>query len=368
MNINEEIERIVIYQNSMLLIKDRKSEKAIKNIIEDIKKSYIDNDFDFTKFDTIHKKQVNKIRHIKKYKKLSCEETLCIYLKRLLDRKYRIQYPNRNEFMHSLFDVINAVRTMHDYTIVKFDFKDYFNSVSSEYVYKKYLVKTSLERDEMNLLEKYVISTKYAYAGFNASNIICEIIVKHFDEVLSLKFRKYGLIFYRRYIDDGILIFNKHVDRDFCLSIINKTIKEIFYDKNIEVENSCKTCLNTNKFKYISASFLAKQNKEDSFNFLGYMFVLKPKFKKENLNTKFKFGITKEKIEKYSKRVDDLVKEYKKHGNMELLQHQIKAFSCRCVYQISKNGYLTWKTKGFIEYSTHSEPHRPALRATYSII
>lgn len=55
MNINEEIERIVIYQNSMLLNKDRKSEKAIENIIEDIKKSYIDNNFDFTKFDTIHK-------------------------------------------------------------------------------------------------------------------------------------------------------------------------------------------------------------------------------------------------------------------------------------------------------------------------
>lgn len=349
MNINEEIERIVIYQNSMLLIKDRKSEKAIGNIIENIKKSYIDNNFDFTKFDTIHKKQVNKIRHIKKYKKLSCEEILCIYLKRLLDRKYRIQYPNRNEFMHSLFDVINALRTMHDYTIVKFDFKDYFNSVSSEYVYKKYLVKKSLERDEMNLLEKYVTSTKYAYAGFNASNIICEIIAKHFDEVLNLKFRKYGLIFYRRYIDDGILIFNKHVDRDFCLSIINGTIKEIFYDKNIEVENSCKTCLNTNKFKYISANVLAEQNQEDSFSFLGYMFVLEPKLNNnKKLNTKFKFGITEEKIKKYSKRVDDLLQEYKKHGNMELLQHQIKAFSCRCVYQISKNGYLTWKTKGFI--------------------
>ena len=59
-----------------------------------------------------------------------------------------------------------------------------------------------LERDEMNLLEKYVTSTKYAYAGFNASNIICEIIAKHFDELLNLKFRKHGLIFYRRYIDD----------------------------------------------------------------------------------------------------------------------------------------------------------------------
>ena len=140
MNINEEIERIVIYQNSMLLIKDRKSEKAIENITENIKKSYIDNNFDFTKFDTIHKKQVNKIRHIKKYKKLSCEEILCIYLKRLLDRKYRIQYPNRNEFMHSLFDVI-ALRTMHDYTIVKFDFKDYFNSVSSDMSIKNILSK-----------------------------------------------------------------------------------------------------------------------------------------------------------------------------------------------------------------------------------
>ena len=41
MNINEEIERIVIYQNSMLLNKDRKSEEAIENIIENIKKSYL---------------------------------------------------------------------------------------------------------------------------------------------------------------------------------------------------------------------------------------------------------------------------------------------------------------------------------------
>ena len=39
MNINVKIERIVIYQNSMLLKKDRKSEKAIEKVIEDIKNS-----------------------------------------------------------------------------------------------------------------------------------------------------------------------------------------------------------------------------------------------------------------------------------------------------------------------------------------
>ena len=37
-----------------------------------------------------------------------------------------------------------------------------------------------------------------------------------------------------------------------------------------------------------------------------------------------------------------------------------------CVGDIAYNSMRMWQ--GASEYSTHSEPHRPALRATYSII
>ncbi len=89
---------------------------------------------------------------------------------------------------------------------------------------------SSLERYQIALFENFVTNTKYAYAGFNTSNILCEIVAKHFDEILSLKFKKImDLFFYRRYIDDGIIVFNRRVGADLCISIINEAIQEAFF-------------------------------------------------------------------------------------------------------------------------------------------
>ena len=46
--------------------------------------------------------------------------------------------------MHSLFDVISALHNMNDFSILRFDFEDFFNTVSSEYVFNKYISKISL--------------------------------------------------------------------------------------------------------------------------------------------------------------------------------------------------------------------------------
>ncbi len=349
MSIEKEIEKIIEYQNSTLLLQDRQSESAIKATIEQVISDYKAGNYDFSKSRDIHKKQIGKIRHTKTFEAFSCEETLCIYLKRTLDRKFHIRYPNRNEHMHSLFDVISALHNMNDFSIFRFDFEDFFNTVSSEYVFKKYISKCSLERYQIALFENFVNKTKYAYAGFNTSNIICEIIAKHFDELLSLKFKNQGLIFYRRYIDDGILVFNKRVGADLCLSIIKETIEEVFYDKSVDVKNNCKTRLNNGKTKYISAYDLATLNSTDDFDFLGYKFVLSPVLGSNNkIKTEFKYGITQKKIDKYSQRIDDIVKAYQADKNIELLRHQLKAFTCRTVYQLPKYKSLIWKTKGFI--------------------
>ena len=349
MDIYKEIERIIEYQNVSLPQKNRKSKGALQTIIDRVVQDYKDENFDFKQSKHLAIMQGDKVRHTRSFEMFSCEETLCIYLKRLLDRKYHVKYPNRNEYIHSLFDIVSALRNMNDFVVVKFDFTDYFNSVSSEYVYKKYISQRSFERYQNDLLALFVKQTKYAYAGLNTSNIICEIIANRFDELLSLKLQDHGLIFYRRYIDDGILVFNKRITQDDCFMIINEVIDSIFGDKSIIVSKKCTTQLNMSKTKYISILDLETNQGSDSFDFLGYEFVLTPRRDTHNkLTTDFKFGITQKKIDKYTRKVDNIVKEYKKHNDIELLRHQIKAFCCRTVYQIPKYKTLVWKTKGFI--------------------
>lgn len=74
---------------------------------------------------------------------------------------------------------------MSDFTIVKFDFKDYFNSVSSIYVFEKYLKYNILDRHEIDLIKAFAYSTKYAYAGLCTSNAIAEIIAGYFLNTMS---------------------------------------------------------------------------------------------------------------------------------------------------------------------------------------
>lgn len=348
MNVDKEIQKIIEFKNSILPLRDKKSESALNLIIQQVQANYKNGTYDFSKFKAVNKKQDNKIRHTKTYDSFSCEEVLCIYLKRVLDRRFHIKYPNRNEYVHSLFDIISALHTMNDYSIFRFDFEDFFNTVSSEYVLKKYISQSSLERHEITLLENFAHQTKFAYAGLNTSNIICEIIAKQFDDLLKLKFKNYGLIFYRRYIDDGILIFNRRVGNDMCLTIINEAIREVFFDSNITGVKKCKTRLNIAKTKYISAYDLALVNGRDNFDYLGYEFVLVPKYNQNRIKTEFQYGLTQKKIDKYSGKINNLVREYMADKNVELLRHKLKAFASRVVYQIPKYKKLIWKTKGFI--------------------
>lgn len=351
MNIDKEIERIVEFQNSMLTVQEKLNEVELKLVIEKIKDDYWNGSYDFAKFKSVNKKQADKVRRTKTYEAFSSEQILCIYLKRVLDKQFHVKYPNRNEFMHSLFDVINALGKMNDYTILRFDFEDFFNTVSSEYVFKKYLSQSSLERCQLSLLENFVGKTKYAYAGLNTSNIICEIIAQRFDELLKLKFSSYGLIFYRRYIDDGILIFNRYVENGVGLKLINEAINETFYDSDIVGVKGCKTRLSITKTKFIALRNLISMHSTDKFDYLGYEFILNPKLDGHKIVTKFKYGITDKKIEKYKKRIEEIVKDYivdRRDNRVEFLRHKIKAFTFRTVYQFNRNKSLIWKVKGFV--------------------
>lgn len=351
MDIKEELQRIAEYQNALLPRHERKSEQAIKDIIDIALTAYQNKTYDFGNYTRMLLRQDGKKRTVMMYPPFSTEELLCIYLKRMLDRKFHIAYPNRNTFVRSLFDALYALKDMSDYTILKFDFADFFNSVSSSYVYHKYIKGNGLERDQASLLEQFVEKTQYAYAGLNTSNILCEIIAKHFDNLLMEKFAKSGVILYRRYIDDGIIIFNQYVSQDRCMDLMNEAISTIF-SEFVMGAAQCNVSLNVGKTEYIARRFLSVGGASRTFDFLGYEFVASLDTSEK---TVFQYGITQKKIEKYTKRVDSIVKNYVNdpHKNMELLRHQIKAFTHRSVYRINRYKSVIWKSKGFL--SNYSE-------------
>lgn len=133
MEINKELKHIAEYQNSILPRHQKRTEEAVEIIANDAIESLKNGTFDFKSFLHLDLNQNGKHRQVIMYKPFSPEELLCIFLKRVLDRKFHISYPNRNEYIRTLFDTAAAIKDMSDYTIFKFDFSDFFNSVSSEY-------------------------------------------------------------------------------------------------------------------------------------------------------------------------------------------------------------------------------------------
>lgn len=344
----QEIKKIVEYHNSIGAVSEQKSEDEVNTIVSDIIDKYEHNSYNFAAYKKITIKQGRKKRDVMQYEKLSAELVLSIYLKRCLDKEFKIRYPNRNEHMHSLFGLLPAIKDMKDYVIVKFDFEDFFNSISSIYVFKKYIANSNLLRFQKDLLNKFVSRCHYCYAGISISNILVEIISRDFDQQIYSALHNNGLIFYKRYVDDGILIFNKYIDENEITNTLKTIIKQVFRDSSFNTKYPCKTKLNMNndKFTYIAKRLMSPNAWTYKFNYLGYEFELSAD--NGSCITNIKYGITDDKIQKYTKRIHRIIEDYQADKDIEYLRHRLRAFCCRTVYRRKKYQYMIWKSKGFI--------------------
>lgn len=348
MNLEVDVERAVRY----IVAKDYKNPKTdieLQELTSMVIESYKSRAYSFSDYSSMFLNQGSKVRIVKYYENIySVENILCQYVKQILDRNFNIKYPNRNKTVRSLFSYIAAIKQMSHFTIVKFDFKDYFNSVSAPYVFEKYIKPRISQRVELDLLQEFCYSTKYAYAGLCTSNAISEIIAKTFDDALKGKFSSKGLLFFERYIDDCILLLNEHVEMDDVKESINEILTDIFHSQIQCNSCKCKTKFNDNKFRYLSSKSIALT--PYSVDYLGYEFW----FSRTSQNIiNVQYGITEKKRKKYCKRVDKIIALYKTpsspdYNNIELLRHRILAFASREVYINKHFKSNVWKVKGFI--------------------
>ena len=346
MDLRRDIERAVRHIVSSDY-KNPKTDVEIQNIIDNVTVAFKGKTYDFSGFSSMLLNQGLKKRTVKYYENIySTENVLCQCVKQILDRTFNIKYPNRNKTVRRLFSYIAAMRQMSHFTVIKFDFKDYFNSVSAPYVFEKCIKPNLARRVELDLIDEFCNSTKYAYAGLCTSNTISEIVAKTFDDALKVKFASKGLLFYERYIDDCILLLNEHIEIDDIKQSINELLNDIFHAESDSYK--CKTRFNDNKFRYLSSKTITATTY--SIDYLGYEFL----FSLSPQNTiDIQYGITKSKRKKYCKRVDKIIALYKTpsspdYNNLELLRHRIRAFASREVYISKHFKSNVWKVKGFI--------------------
>lgn len=325
-----------------------KTVDEIDNIVLRVQADINTSNYDFAKSNSIVLSQDGKKRFVKEFDDVySTESILCQCIKQILDRVFRVRYPNRNKSIRELFNVLTAVRQMGGFTIVKFDFKDYFNSVSVPYVLEKYITPKMTNRFEIDIISDFAHKTKYAYAGLGTSNAIAEIIAKNFDDTIKMALASRGVLFYERYIDDGIIIFNENVKKSEVEAVLNLALGKIYRDANIEELPKCKTRFNLNKFFHVTKQDLTTT--PVPFDFLGYEMSLTSVSGKVSIM----YGITQNKQDKYKKRVAKFINLYTDpsstdYGKLELLRHRIATFTSRAVYQGRKYNSKVWKVKGFI--------------------
>lgn len=280
-------------------------------------------------------KQQKKVRLIYKVNGINEEITLK-YLKRRLDIQLNIKYANRSCIMRELFPIIENITCLGDFTIFKFDFKHFFESVEARKIFDEYVANTNLRRYEKDLLKRLTELYKYCFAGIPTSNAFIEVVANRFDQILKSKLRDRGLCFYSRYVDDGIMVFNEFVDKTYIQNMLNEAICEVFNMPSVKL-NADKTC------------YLTKYTGDLKFNYLGYQ------FEKSRRGDKviFLFGIADSKISKYQNRLDSIIKQYTKDNNIELFRHRILYYISRTVFYTNTNSrYSTvgkWDVSGIIE-------------------
>lgn len=261
------------------------------------------------------------------------EKIVIRYLQKRLNIVFRVKYPNRDLIMEKCIRLIDSLPDLEDYTVYRFDFENFFESVNCEAFFEKYVEPSRMKRFEKNLIRKLIdkspsIATKNrknykgCLQGIGTSNAITEIVAREFDSRVRSRFIDSGLVCYERFVDDGILIFNRLIDKDKIVRVLENCMNEVFGEQMA--------------FQYAKTVYQTKTGSgtDSEFDFLGYHISKVTR----GSDCYMQFGLAEKKRLKYQKRVErifDLYEEDIASGYCEadeLLRQRLKYMDSRVVF------------------------------------
>lgn len=256
------------------------------------------------------------------------EQIVLDYYKLLLNMYCNIKFPNRSYIMTELMNLMPILHKYYAYTIYKFDFKDFFYSISSKKSFEYICDSINLKTNEFTFLKNYTKENEELTPGIGLHNSLVELNGNNFDLEMKKAFKE-GFLYYARYVDDCILILDEKVAEDKLEKTVLNLMKKCFGNK---------ITINLDKTEYYQSGDVNYK-----INYLGYVFE-----KGQSAKNQFKFGIAEKKLKKYKKQIEKIVLEYDGNKDVEMLSFKLELVFKRIVYygtRKNSNKYR-WQVRG----------------------
>ena len=254
-------------------------------------------------------KSNGKKRKMITFKTKLCYENFLLYIfSKEIKKQNTQEFQGHIDIIHSLCNSLQNLDS--DFTILKLDFKNYYNSISLEYVYKTYL-KGTLPCFFDKCLEQFSKFMPMCKAGIDIVSAISEYMSCLF--LTELQKRMNNLVKAYHFVDDFIFVFNKNIDKNVLIEELKQTVNDVFY-KYIDVKHKNKTQLHFDDEKFLC---LSQKDLPFSFDFLGYKYDLF--IKDDKLN--YTFGLSSFAIKKFENKIMHFVKD--NHNNVEKVRRYI---------------------------------------------
>ncbi|ACK61740.1 TPA: hypothetical protein ACGW6Y_003979 [Bacillus cereus] len=256
------------------------------------------------------------------------EQIVLDYYKSLLNRYCNIKFPNRSYIMTELMNLMPILHKYYAYTIYKFDFKEFFYSISPKKSFEYICDSVNLKTSEFTFLKNYTKENVELIPGIGLHNSLVELNGNYFDIEMKKAFKE-GFLYYARYVDDCILILDEKVARDKIEKTVSNLMKKCFGNK-IDIH--------PDKTEHYQSG-----DRNYKINYLGYVFE-----KGQSAKKQFKFGIAEKKLNKYKKQIEKIVLEYAGNNDIEMLSFKLELLFKRVVYygtRKNSNKYR-WQVRG----------------------
>lgn len=267
------------------------------------------------KFKLIEQEINNFTFKVHKYKKIQLNKDRVVYiptvkdqvvsytLKKILDNRLKIKYPNRNSIIEDLEEKINEILKTNEnnkFNFIKLDIKKCFDNISKPQLFRMLGNSNLIQENEYYLIKQFLkYQNKGIPQGVCLSSFLIEFYFRNLDKELKRISPK--ICYYSRYVDDIIIVFN-----DFFSYTEQKKITEEIYSifKKYQLKINKDKSLNLENFT------------NSSLTYLGYEFMPS--------NNKLKIEICKKKLDLIFKKIDFCFEQYLYNNNKILLHERLR--------------------------------------------
>jgi len=240
----------------------------------------------------------------------------------------KVKQSNRDEIVKGL---ISLLREGEDYIIFKFDIKDFYPSISRDFIDQTLTTDSRFPAASYSVwrsfsAEMQAKGIRGLPPGLSISATLSEYILRDFDKkILNLP----GVYFYARYVDDMVILTTKAVDRPAFTSCVSSSLPSGLQ-------------LNPQKSRSLPIQRTTRANPapvDGEFDFLGYKFTISQKHRNENRYVRnVTVDIASKKVSKIKTKVALSLSSYTRDLDFASLEDRFKVITGNYhVYDYDKN-------------------------------